>query len=427
MRRTSSGIPTMFLIAIVLGGFGIVVWLNARPTPTLRTIIPTEMIPTDDPNAWQEILREGFGSNSTPLPTIALPTAPFVAPTLPITGDTNLVPLNPEQVNSDLRPTLNAIVTPTRIPATLQALATDVPVTEQFVTRPPAQWQPPPLLPPISRDPLGRDHYWFARPVDSNATNFALFSYSFGSDGPQKDSPWRVHHGIDMPNPIGQTVRAAGAGTVIWAADGLRTEGEIFQSSPSYGNVVVIQHDFGYRGQALYTLYAHLSAVLVTAGQSVNMGDAIGLVGNTGRVSGPHIHFEVRMGKNNYGSTYNPLLWMVSYVGSGVVAGRVTSERGDLLQDQTVTVIDRRNGLVVQSTTSYIFLDNGSDVLVDPLWQENFVLGDIPVGRYEVVTNIDGQRVSKIVDVSEGMTSFAELTPLTPATAQPTDEVTPSS
>ncbi len=85
-----------------------------------------------------------------------------------------------------------------------------------------------------------------------------------------------------MPNPIGQTVRAAGSGTVIWAADGLRTEGATFQSSPSYGNVVVIQHDFGYRGQPLYTLYAHLSAVLVTAGDYVNMGDAIGLVGNTG-------------------------------------------------------------------------------------------------------------------------------------------------
>jgi murein DD-endopeptidase MepM/ murein hydrolase activator NlpD len=427
MRRTGTGVPPIFLIMIVFGGFAAVVWLNARPAPTLRTIIPTEMIPTDDPNAWQEILREGFGSNSTPLPTIALPTAPFVAPTVPISGDTNLIPLDPNDVSGDLRPTINAIVTPTRLPATPNTLATDIPVTEQFVTRPPAQWQPPPLVPPISRDPLGRDHYWFARPVDSNATNYGLFSYLFGSDGPQKDSPWRVHHGIDMPNPIGQTVRSAGSGTVIWAADGLRTEGEIFQSSPSYGNVVVIQHDFGYRGQALYTLYAHLSAVLVTAGQYVNMGDAIGLVGNTGRVSGPHVHFEVRMGKNTYGTTFNPLLWMVSYVGAGVVAGRVTNERGDLLQDQTVTVIDRRNGLVVQSTTSYIYLDNGSDVQADPLWQENFVLGDIPVGRYEIVATIDGQRVSKIVDVAEGMTIFADLTPLTAATAQPIDEVTPSS
>jgi murein DD-endopeptidase MepM/ murein hydrolase activator NlpD len=427
MRRTGTGVPPIFLIMIVFGGFAAVVWLNARPAPTLRTIIPTEMIPTDDPNAWQEILREGFGSNSTPLPTIALPTAPFVAPTVPISGDSNLIPLDPNDVSGDLRPTINAIVTPTRLPATPNTLATDISVTEQFVTRPPAQWQPPPLVPPISRDPLGRDHYWFARPVDSNATNYGLFSYSFGSDGPQQDSPWRVHHGIDMPNPIGQTVRSAGSGTVIWAADGLRTEGEIFQSSPSYGNVVVIQHDFGYRGQALYTLYAHLSAVLVSAGQYVNMGDAIGLVGNTGRVSGPHVHFEVRMGKNTYGTTFNPLLWMVSYVGSGVVAGRVTNERGDLLQDQTVTVIDRRNGLVVQSTTSYLYLDNGSDVQSDPLWQENFVLGDIPVGRYEIVANIDGQRVSKIVDVAEGMTSFAELTPLTAATAQPTEDVTPSS
>ncbi|MBL8162982.1 MAG: peptidoglycan DD-metalloendopeptidase family protein, partial [Anaerolineae bacterium] len=266
----------------------------------------------------------------------------------------------------------------------------------------PAEWQPPPLEPPISRDPLGRDHYWFLRPVDSNATNFALFSYPYGSDGPQDQNPWRVHHGIDMPNPIGQTVRAAGSGAVIWA-------GTAFQDSASYGNVVLIQHDFGYFGQPLFTLYAHLQAVLVSVGDLVNGGDPIGLVGNTGRVSGPHVHFEVRLGENKYRATYNPLLWMVPYVAHGVIAGRVTGPRGDLLQDHTVTIRDRRTGLVVQSTTTYIFLDNGSDVNSDPLWQENFVVGDIPVGRYEVVTTIDGQRVSRIVDVLEGMTSFVDL------------------
>jgi len=432
MQRTSGGPPAIFLIMLVLGGFGFVVWANARPASSLKTVIPTEVVPTDDPNAWQRILQDGFGSNSTPLPTIALPTAPFVPPTVPISGDTNLVPLDPQQVNGDLRPTLNAIVTATRPAPTPLAQATNVAVTEQFVTRPPAQWQPPPLVPPISRDPLGRDHYWFARPVDSNATNFGLPSYTFGSDGPQQDNPWRIHHGLDMPNPIGQTVRAAASGTVIWAGDGLRVESEgAFENSPAYGNVVFIKHDFGYRGQPVYTLYAHMSAVLVTPGTYVNMGDAIGLVGNTGRVSGPHVHFEVRMAAGDqtprYGDGYNPLLWMVPYVGTGVVAGRVTNARGDLLQDQTVTVIDRRTGLVVQSTTSYVYLDNGSDVNADPLWQENFALGDIPVGRYEIVSNIDGQRVSKIVDVAEGMTSFADLTPLTPATSEPTEEPAPSS
>ena len=57
-----------------------------------------------------------------------------------------------------------------------------------------------------------------------------------------------------MPNPIGEPVRAAGSGRVIWAADGREEEAGIFQNSPAYGNVVMIEHDFGYRGQPLYTL-----------------------------------------------------------------------------------------------------------------------------------------------------------------------------
>lgn len=416
MQRGREGLPAILLVILAMGIFGVVVFLNARPTESIQPIIPTELVPTDDPLAWQAVLQAGFGSNSTPLPTIAIPTASFAPPTLANVGsDATSVAVLPAQVATDLGPTLNAIVTATRPAATPTLLATDIPVTEQFVTRPPADWNPPPLIPPISRDPLGRDHYWFLRPVDSNATNFALFSYTFGSDGPQQENPWRVHHGIDMPNPIGQTVRAAGSGSIIWA-------GANFQDSPSYGNVVVIQHDFGYYGQPLFTLYAHLSGVLVAVGDFVNGGDPIGLVGNTGRVSGPHVHFEVRVGENRYRSTYNPLLWMVPYVGHGVIAGRVSGPRGDLLQDQTVTIRDRRTGLVVQSTTTYIFLESGSDVQVDPLWQENFVVGDIPVGRYEVITTIDGQRVSKIVDVLEGMTSFVDLSLEQAATPIPPTE-----
>lgn len=405
MRRGREGFPAFFLVLIAASTFGVFVWLNSRSSQTVRTIIPTQAVPTENSQAWQTVLREGFGSNSTPLPTVAIPTASFAPPTLAaVSADTNLIPIAPAEVSGDLQPTLNAIVTATRPPATAPVVSTAVPVTEQVVTRPPAEWQPPPLMPPINRDPLGRDHYWFLRPVDSNATNFALFSYPFGSDGPEQENPWRVHHGIDMPNPIGQTVRAAGSGIVIWAGQG-------FQDSASYGNVIVVQHDFGYFGQPLFTLYAHLSGVLVSVGQIVNGGDPIGLVGNTGRVSGPHVHFEVRLGENRYGSTYNPLLWMVPYVGHGVIAGRLTNGRGELLQDQPVTVRDYRTGLVVQSTTTYVILDNGSDVNSDPQWQENFVFGDIPAGRYEVIVNIDGLRVSRVVDVLEGMTSFVELAP----------------
>lgn len=412
------GFPTLILVLLAVGIFVFAVWLNVRPGESSVTIvIPTNIVPTENPQSWQAILQAGFGSNSTPLPTIAPAIATFAPPTLPSSSDSNLSPVAPVQVNDNLAATALVAATATPLATALgQAVAADV--TAQVVTRPPADWQPPPLIPPISRDPFGRDHYVFARPVDSNATNFALFSYSYGSDGPQQDNPWRVHHGIDMPNPIGQTVRAAGAGSIIWAGPG-------FQDSASYGNVVVIQHDFGYNGQALFTLYAHLSAVLATAGQRVNMGDPIALIGNTGRVSGPHVHFEVRLGENKYRATYNPLLWMVSYVGHGVIAGRIIGPRGSLLQDQTVTVLDYRTGLVVQSTTTYIYLDNGSDVNADPLWQENFVFADIPDGRYEVVSNIDGQRVSQRIDVTEGMTSFVELALEVIPTADVTATVSP--
>lgn len=414
MRR-QGGLPAFLLVLVAMGGFGYMVWQNAQPLPSVKTIIPTEQQPTADSGGWEAILRAGFGSNSTPLPTIPPILTPFVPPTLALSGDTNLIPIPPAEVSDDLRPTINAIVTPTR-PAPIPSPAgTDDPqITAQSVTRPPSVWQPPPLIPPISRDPLGRDHYWFMRPVDSNATNYALFSYPYGSRGPQKENPYRIHNGVDMPNPVGQTVRAAGSGTVLWA-------GSNFQNTFSYGNAIFIEHDFSYRGQPLYTLYAHLSAVIVSTGQIVNAGDPIGLIGNTGRVSGPHVHFEIRLGEQRYGDTYNPLLWMVPYVGHGVIAGRVVDARGNPLDDELVTVRDWRTGLVVDSTTTYIYDDTPSDVNTDPLWRENFAVADVPVGRYEVVTNVDGSRQSKIIDVSEGMTSFVEFSPVEPATPQPSN------
>jgi murein DD-endopeptidase MepM/ murein hydrolase activator NlpD len=418
-------VPTLLLIALVLGGFSVLLLTNSAPTPASLPVIPSQVVPTDDPNAWQNILREGFGENSTALPTIAIPTEPFVAPTLmPTRSDSNLVPLSALEVAGDVRPTFtpfSAAVTPTPPPPTIALVASEPPVTVQVVTRAPNEWNPPPLIPPLSRDALGRDHYWFQRPVDSSANNAGLFYYPYGSDGPQHENPWRIHTGIDMPNPIGQPVRAAGSGLVIWAAEGLRVTGCAFQNSPSYGNVVLIEHDFGYRNEPLYTLYAHLSAILIEQGTYVQAGDVIGLVGQTGRVSGPHVHFEVRLNGCHYGDTYNPTLWMVPYVGHGVIAGSVVDNSGNFINDVDVTVRNWATGLVHEATSSYVFLDNPLDVNTDPVWNENFAVGDVPVGRYEVIATINGERISKIVDVLEGTTSYIELKPEPPATAQPVE------
>lgn len=87
------------------------------------------------------------------------------------------------------------------------------------------------------------------------------------------------HSGIDIPAPTGTEIHAACGGEVAWA----------YYSSTA-GNWVGIDH-----GNGLYTVYMHMSKILVTEGQEVQTGDVIGLVGSTGRSTGPHLHLSVRL------------------------------------------------------------------------------------------------------------------------------------
>ena len=89
------------------------------------------------------------------------------------------------------------------------------------------------------------------------------------------------HEGIDIPMPLGTQVLAT--------ADGVVKVAKIeYIPHNSYGIEVVIDHDYGYQ-----TRYAHLSHVLVRAGQRVKRWDVIGEVGDTGKATGPHLHYEV--------------------------------------------------------------------------------------------------------------------------------------
>ena len=95
--------------------------------------------------------------------------------------------------------------------------------------------------------------------------------------GPRGDA---FHPGIDLPAPTGTPVRAAAAGTVAFAG----------ATAGGYGNLVVVKHTDG-----VATMYAHLSRILVSRGQTVGTGTEVGLVGATGDATGPHLHFEVRV------------------------------------------------------------------------------------------------------------------------------------
>jgi len=90
----------------------------------------------------------------------------------------------------------------------------------------------------------------------------------------------RFHSGVDIPAAAGATIVAADAGTVVTAV-----------YSSSYGNYVVISH-----GNGNSTLYAHMSSMAVSSGQTVTKGQTIGYVGSTGWSTGAHLHFEIKIG-----------------------------------------------------------------------------------------------------------------------------------
>ena len=99
----------------------------------------------------------------------------------------------------------------------------------------------------------------------------------------------RLHAGIDIPAPTGQAIYSAADGTVVKAGP-----------YGGYGNAVVVDH-----GEGMSTVYAHQSRVTARTGDEVLAGGTIGYVGSTGYSTGPHLHFEIRLG----GRPTNPLEW----------------------------------------------------------------------------------------------------------------------
>jgi len=98
-----------------------------------------------------------------------------------------------------------------------------------------------------------------------------------------REDPFRknkqFHSGIDIAAPYGSDIRAAGTGRVVFAG-----------RKGGYGNLVIIDHGYGIK-----TYYAHASKLLVKEGQRVGKGEVIAKVGSTGRSTGPHLHFEIRI------------------------------------------------------------------------------------------------------------------------------------
>lgn len=142
-----------------------------------------------------------------------------------------------------------------------------------------------------------------------NPVEIMKFSSGFGYRNAPTRGASRNHKGIDIPGPVGTPIYATADGTIGRA-----------QWVSGYGKYVEIEH-----GNAVQTRYGHLSAMNVVPGQRIRKGDVLGYMGSTGRSTGSHLHYEVRIA----GEAINPMAFLspVSPASNVLLAASATGSK----------------------------------------------------------------------------------------------------
>ena len=324
------------------------------------------------------------------------------SPDLPILTETSSLP-------TDTQVSLN-LVTPTITPIPEHSPTPAPPLsTPEFSLLPDPKsnidpWRPP--VYPVPWVPSPNDHFYFLNPIAAFDIEAAYSNYGYGDVFFENV----VHTGIDIPGDIGTPILAAGEGKVIYAGQGIYRGGDNVYDDP-YGKAIVIQHSFSYQGEPLYTLYAHLDEILVVEEQEVKAGEKIGYMGNTGKTTGPHLHFEVRLGKNEYFSTRNPDLWISPPQGWGILVGQILTFEGRHHEQQVVYVYRNEDALTSDDPNNHLWIAKSYQheaINSDPYYMENLTVTNIPAGTYLVsipVTNI-GISYQKTVEIKPGQVTF---------------------
>lgn len=398
----------------------------AGNTPSATVVVPTA---TQTATVTLQPTQTPAPSN-TPHPTnTPTPSATVVAPTATQTPIATETPLP----------------APTETPTTEQepATSTATPTATETPSGPPTETPTPTITPtPVPRTvPAGEQpdytayvpHLWFTRPYTDAYFTWGSAYYPYGTNN---DGQYLWHRGTDIQNPEGVPVVAVGDGRVVFAGSDLSTA--VGPDTDFYGNAVIVQHQ-DWRSQleadegnaepavAVFTLYGHVSKILVKAGQSVQAGQPIALTGQEGVALGPHLHLEVRLGENSYLNTQNPDLWVRPDKNYGVIAGRVVDVNGFFVPQQLITLHRAAEpGKFWRQTRTY----PDHRYTPDSELGETFVFADVPVGDYLVKTTFDGRNYTLPITVSDQNVSFVLIEgdappppTATPAPVQPAAQV----
>lgn len=247
------------------------------------------------------------------------------------------------------------------------------------------------------------DHYWLRRPTGPDTTQWASPFYPYGSTG---QGAYLLHHGADIGNPVGTPLYAPADGVVVFA--GSDSQVAVGPTTDFFGNAVIIELDRRYDNQPVFVLLGHMSRVDVQPGQRIRRGQRVGEVGSTGIALGPHVHVEVRVGRNDYDHTRNPEFWLEPLPQHGTLAGRILTNDGRHLPGVPLLLYP---GPAFSSPRYYAFTyaDALGLIFPDDQWGENFLLADLPAGPYKVEVSINGRVYYVDIVIEAGKTSWLEL------------------
>ena len=241
-------------------------------------------------------------------------------------------------------------------------------------------------------------YFIFQPPIAPPGTDGIDRSYPYGSTAEGKRVP---HHGVEFYNASGTPVLAAADGRVYYAGDD--TAREFSPWAGFYGNIVVLEHPLsGAPFDRLYTLYAHLSKIDVSNGQTVTAGEKIGEVGLSGTASGSHLHFEVRVAPNDYDSTLNPELWLIPHPGNGTLAFQFLDNGGISIHPVETRVQYYPEPDQPSARDYYPEVYSFQALIPIPPFQETAALGDLAAGRYRITFGWAGVLYERWVEIQPG-------------------------
>ncbi len=250
------------------------------------------------------------------------------------------------------------------------------------------------------------DKFILAYPIQSTPQHNIDRSYTYGStQGRNRET----HHGVEFPFAYGTPVLTAADGRVIIAGNDTKKAVGLYPGF--YGNLIIIEHQIGENQKRYFSLYAHLSEVLVKENTLVKAGEVIGKVGASGSAIGSHLHFEIRSGQNTYDHSVNPVLWL-----KPLIDHTINQQTGTLVLQNASNIDLHTQQVVIEQLGDNNIVKNvyygetyAADIAQDPYYNEIFGLSELLPGEYRLSVNYQGVVLKQLFTIFPGKLTLLPL------------------